>query len=171
MQFRFFLISKSSNSTWWHLCSKPNTHLYILLYLLLQRLFREVLGLWLVQLWRQRQDVRSWLCCPLPRLTVQLFHSMPFLSIWLAAISMTLMMKAMAKAQIRLFLTHVCLFFFLGWTEIKEKTYKRITALFSYFCCYLSLWYSWALGFGNQFVRKFVVIYPMLILTQLERLH
>lgn len=48
-------------------------------------------------------------------------YSMPFRSIWLAAISMTLMMKAIAKAQIRLFLTHVCLFFFLGWTERSEK--------------------------------------------------
>ena len=34
-------------------------------------------------------------------------YSMPFLSIWLAAMSITLMMKAMAKAQIRLFLTQV----------------------------------------------------------------
>ena len=32
---------------------------------------------------------------------------MPLRRIWLAAISMTLMMKAMAKAQMRLFLTHV----------------------------------------------------------------
>lgn len=48
-------------------------------------------------------------------------YSMPFRSIWLAAISMTLMMKAIAKAHIRLFLTHVCLFFFLGWTERGEK--------------------------------------------------
>lgn len=44
-------------------------------------------------------------------------YSMPFRSIWLAAMSMTLIMKAMAKAQIRLFLTHVCRFFFFGWTE------------------------------------------------------
>lgn len=39
-------------------------------------------------------------------------YSMPLRRIWLAAISMTLMMKAMAKAQIRLFLTQVCLFCF-----------------------------------------------------------
>lgn len=30
-----------------------------------------MLGLWLVQLWLQIQDVRSWLFCPLPMLTVQ----------------------------------------------------------------------------------------------------
>lgn len=48
-------------------------------------------------------------------------YSMPFLSIWLAAISMTLMMNAMAKAQMRLFLTHVWRFFFEGWTEMKMK--------------------------------------------------
>lgn len=48
-------------------------------------------------------------------------YSMPFRSIWLAAMSMTLIMKAMAKAQIRLFLTHVCLFFFLGWTERERR--------------------------------------------------
>ena len=37
---------------------------------------------------------------------------MPLRRIWLAAISMTLMMKAMAKAQMRLFRTQVCLFCF-----------------------------------------------------------
>lgn len=47
-------------------------------------------------------------------------YSMPFRSIWLAAISMTLMIKAIAKAQMRLFLTQVCRFFFLGWTEMRE---------------------------------------------------
>lgn len=52
-------------------------------------------------------------------------YSMPFLSIWLAAISMTLMMNAMAKAQMRLFLTHVWRFFFEGWTEMKIKGKKR----------------------------------------------
>lgn len=39
-------------------------------------------------------------------------YSMPLRRIWLAAISMTLMMKAMAKAQMRLFRTQVCLFCF-----------------------------------------------------------
>lgn len=39
-------------------------------------------------------------------------YSMPLRRIWLAAISMTLMMKAMAKAQMRLLRTHVCLFCF-----------------------------------------------------------
>lgn len=34
-------------------------------------LILEVLGLWLVQLWLQVQDVSSWLFCPLPMLTVQ----------------------------------------------------------------------------------------------------
>lgn len=34
---------------------------------------------------------------------------------------MTLMMKAMAKAQMRLFLTHVCRFFLEGWTEAKRR--------------------------------------------------
>lgn len=34
-------------------------------------------------------------------------YFMPLRSTWLAAMSMTLMMKAMAKAQIRLFRTHV----------------------------------------------------------------
>lgn len=38
-----------------------------------------------------------------------LAYFMPLRSTWLAAISMTLMMKAMAKAQIRLLRTHVCL--------------------------------------------------------------
>lgn len=53
-------------------------------------------------------------------------YSMPFLSIWLAAISMTLMMKAMAKAQMRLFLTHVWRFFFEGWTDMKKRKKKNI---------------------------------------------
>lgn len=35
-------------------------------------------------------------------------YFMPLRSTWLAAMSMTLMMKAMAKAQIRLLRTHVC---------------------------------------------------------------
>lgn len=39
-------------------------------------------------------------------------YSMPLRRIWLAAISMTLMMKAMAKAQMRLFRTQVCRFCF-----------------------------------------------------------
>lgn len=39
-------------------------------------------------------------------------YSMPLRRIWLAAISMTLMMKAMAKAQMRLLRTQVCLFCF-----------------------------------------------------------
>lgn len=51
-------------------------------------------------------------------------YSRPFRSIWLAAMSMTLMMKAMAKAQIRLFLTHVCRFLFLEWTNRREKGEK-----------------------------------------------
>ena len=38
----------------------------------------------------------------------QLFYFIPLRSIWLAAMSMTLMMNAMAKAQIRLFRTQVC---------------------------------------------------------------
>lgn len=38
-----------------------------------------------------------------------LAYFMPLRSTWLAAISMTLMMKAMAKAHIRLLRTHVCL--------------------------------------------------------------
>lgn len=49
-------------------------------------------------------------------------YSMPFRSIWLAAMSITLIMKAMAKAQIRLFLTHVCRFFFLGWTGSRRES-------------------------------------------------
>lgn len=77
----------------------------------------EVLGLWLVQFWLQRRDVRPRLFCPLLMHHSAIGYSMPFRSIWLAAISMTLMMKAIAKAQIRLFLTHVWRFFFLGWTE------------------------------------------------------
>lgn len=36
-------------------------------------------------------------------------YFIPLLRTWLAAISMTLMMKAIAKAHIRLFRTHVCL--------------------------------------------------------------
>lgn len=52
-------------------------------------------------------------------------YSMPFLSIWLAAMSMTLMMNAMAKAQMRLFLTHVWRFFFEGWTEKEGKKRRK----------------------------------------------
>lgn len=88
-------------------------------------LIREVLGLWLVQLWLQRRDVRSWLFLSTPHAHSAIGYSMPFRSIWLAAISMTLMMKAIAKAQIRLFLTHVCRFFFLGWTERSEREEER----------------------------------------------
>lgn len=51
-------------------------------------------------------------------------HSMPFRSIWLAAMSITLMMNAIAKAQIKLFLTHVCRFFFFGWTEVNQTKRK-----------------------------------------------
>lgn len=43
---------------------------------------------------------------------------MPLRRIWLAAISMTLMMKAMAKAQMRLFRTQVCLFCFWECTGV-----------------------------------------------------
>ena len=58
-------------------------------------------------------------------------YSMPFRNIWLAAMSMTLMMNAMAKAQMRLFLTHVWRFFFEGWTEeTGGKTKKRINKTF-----------------------------------------
>lgn len=57
-------------------------------------------------------------CSPL---TVGAGYSMPFLNIWLAAMSMTLMMNAMAKAQMRLFLTHVWRFFFEGWTERETR--------------------------------------------------
>lgn len=53
-------------------------------------------------------------------------YSMPLRRIWLAAISMTLMMKAMAKAQMRLFRTQVCLFCFWACTggggERRETT-------------------------------------------------
>lgn len=61
-------------------------------------------------------------------------YSMPFRSIWLAAMSMTLMMKAMAKAQIRLFLTHVCRFFFFGWTEgeTERKTWNAFVRTSQY---------------------------------------
>lgn len=48
-------------------------------------------------------------------------YSIPLRSIWLAAISITLMMKAMAKAQIRLLRTHVCRFFFVGWTAVNKE--------------------------------------------------
>lgn len=47
-----------------------------------------------------------------PQLVAGGCYSMPLRRIWLAAISMTLMMKAMAKAQMRLFRTQVCLFCF-----------------------------------------------------------
>lgn len=43
-------------------------------------------------------------------------YSMPLRRIWLAAISITLMMKAMAKAQIRLLRTHVWRFCFWACT-------------------------------------------------------
>lgn len=58
-------------------------------------------------------------------------YSMPLRSIWLAAISITLMMKAMAKAQIRLLRTHVCRFFFVGWTGIITKRILRQLSLMS----------------------------------------
>lgn len=45
-------------------------------------------------------------------------YSMPLRRIWLAAISMTLMMKAMAKAQMRLFRTQVCRFCFWECTGV-----------------------------------------------------
>lgn len=59
-------------------------------------------------------------------------HSMPFRSIWLAAMSMTLMMNAIAKAQIKLFLTHVCRFFFFGWTEGVKKKRENVQKLETY---------------------------------------
>lgn len=89
-------------------------------------LFREVSGSWLVQRWLQRwEKVRSWLFCPpSPRAHSASGHSMPFRSIWLAAMSMTLMINAIAKAQIKLFLTHVCRFFFFGWTRVNQTKWK-----------------------------------------------
>lgn len=90
-------------------------------------LFREVLGLWLVQLWLQRTRCEVVAVLSTPRAHSAIGYSMPFRSIWLAAISMTLMMNAMAKAQIRLFLTHVWRFFFLGWTGWSEREEKRKT--------------------------------------------
>lgn len=44
---------------------------------------------------------------------------MPLRRIWLAAISMTLMMKAMAKAHMRLLRTQVCRFCFCEWTGVR----------------------------------------------------
>lgn len=50
-------------------------------------------------------------------------YSMPLRRIWLAAISITLIIKAMANAQIRLFRTQVCLFCFWACTA-REDTGK-----------------------------------------------
>lgn len=54
-------------------------------------------------------------------------YSMPLRRIWLAAISMTLMMKAMAKAQMRLLRTHVCLFCFWECTGGRGREERRDT--------------------------------------------
>lgn len=54
-------------------------------------------------------------------------YSIPLRSIWLAAISITLMMKAMAKAQIRLLRTHVCRFFFVGWTRANKGEREKLS--------------------------------------------
>lgn len=48
-------------------------------------------------------------------------YFMPLRSTWLAAMSMTLMMKAMAKAHIRLLRTHVCLTCCVGLEPVREK--------------------------------------------------
>lgn len=47
-------------------------------------------------------------------------YSMPLRRIWLAAISITLIIKAMANAQIRLFRTQVCLFCFWACTAERQ---------------------------------------------------
>lgn len=59
-----------------------------------------------------------------PAITV-MCYSMPFRSIWLAAMSMTLMMKAIAKAQMRLLRTHVCRLFFLECTVDRRQRNKQ----------------------------------------------
>lgn len=46
---------------------------------------------------------------------------MPLRSTWLAAMSMTLMMKAMAKAQIRLLRTHVCFTCCVGLEPVRDE--------------------------------------------------
>lgn len=72
-------------------------------------------------------------------------YSIPLRNIWLAAISITLMMKAMAKAQIRLLRTHVCLFFFVGWTGINTED--------------RGIFYSWVSRTVMMATNKCVIIY------------
>lgn len=48
-------------------------------------------------------------------------YSMPLRRIWLAAINMTLIIKAIAKAHIKLFRTQVCRFCFWECTKKKER--------------------------------------------------
>lgn len=64
------------------------------------------------------RPVRSRTDAPYPR------YFMPLRSTWLAAMSITLMMKAMAKAQMRLFRTHVCL---ICWLEQAAGTARVST--------------------------------------------
>lgn len=52
-------------------------------------------------------------------------YFMPLRSTWLAAMSMTLMMKAMAKAQIRLLRTQVCLTCCVGLEPSRKKERKK----------------------------------------------
>ena len=56
---------------------------------------------------------------------VRCLYFMPLRRTWFAAMSMTLMMKAMANAQIRLFLTHVCLTCCVGLSAGTRERGKR----------------------------------------------
>lgn len=56
---------------------------------------------------------QGWKCCNT--------YFMPLRSTWLAAMSMTLMMKAMAKAHIRLLRTQVCLTCCVGLEPVEDK--------------------------------------------------
>lgn len=63
-------------------------------------------------------------------------YSMPLRRIWLAAISMTLIIKAMAKAHIRLFRTQVCLFCFWECTRAgREKAVVKVRCLYKDVFC------------------------------------
>lgn len=90
--------------------------------------FRSVIFLFSSFFWqKKRNDLYNALSMHMqagdPAITV-MCYSMPFRSIWLAAMSMTLMMKAMAKAQMRLLRTHVCRLFFLEWTVDRRERNK-----------------------------------------------
>ena len=60
---------------------------------------------------------QGWKCCN--------SYFMPLRSTWLAAMSMTLMMKAIAKAHIRLLRTQVCLTCCVGLEPAEEKKKKN----------------------------------------------